>query len=80
MLEQYLGAFIHIETKLWGKYLHWVEWNYNSAKHSSIGVTPYEVVYNQPQPSLPQYVMSPYLCPHLMFNYGYLIGYLYLKD
>jgi len=56
MLEQYLRAFVHAETKLWGKYLHWAEWHYNSAKHSSTGVTPYEVVYSQPPPSLPQYV------------------------
>jgi len=25
MLEQYLRAFVHAETKLWGKYLHWAE-------------------------------------------------------
>jgi len=46
MLEQLLRAFIHVETKLWGKYLHWAEWHYNSTKHSSTGITPYEIVYN----------------------------------
>ena len=58
MLEQYLRAFVHAEMKLWEKYLHWAEWHYNSAKHSSTGVTPYEIVYNQPPPSLPQYVIG----------------------
>jgi len=58
MLEQYLRAFVHAETKLWGKYLHWTEWHYNLAKHSSTRVTPYEIVYNQPPPSLFQYVVG----------------------
>jgi len=53
MLEQYLRAFIHVEPNLWGKYLHWAEWHYNSAKHSSTWITPYEIVYNQPPSSLP---------------------------
>jgi len=25
VLEQYLRAFVHVEPKLWGKYLHWAE-------------------------------------------------------
>jgi len=53
MLEQYLRAFVHVETKLWGKYLQWAEWHYNSTKHFSTVVTPYEFVYSQPPPSLP---------------------------
>jgi len=35
VLEQYLRAFVHVKPKLLGKYLHWAEWHYNSAKHSS---------------------------------------------
>nr|KYP66317.1 Retrotransposable element Tf2 [Cajanus cajan] len=58
MLEQYLRAFVHTEPRLWGKYLHWAEWHYNSAKHTTTGITPYEVVYGQPPPSLPQYLIG----------------------
>jgi len=54
MLEKYLRALVHAEMKLYEKYLNWAEWHYNSTKHSSTRVSPYEIVYNQLPPSLPQ--------------------------
>jgi hypothetical protein len=55
-LQQYLRCFVHNEPKKWGDYLHWAEWHYNTSVHTSTGMTPFEVVYGKPPPSLPQYI------------------------
>lgn len=58
VLQQYLRCFVHTHPKKWGSYLHWAEWHYNTAIHSSTGKTPFEVVYGKKPPSLPQYIQG----------------------
>ncbi|GAU30089.1 hypothetical protein TSUD_392450 [Trifolium subterraneum] len=55
-LQQYLRCFVHDQPKRWGKYIHWAEWHYNTAIHTSTGYSPFQVVYGKPPPSLPQYL------------------------
>ena len=35
-----------------------VEWSYNTSLHSSRGMTPCEVTYNKPSPSIPGYILD----------------------
>lgn len=58
VVQQYLRCFCHDRPHEWGKFLHWAEWNYNTATHTSTGFSPFEVVYGKPPPSLPQYVLG----------------------
>lgn len=55
-LQQYLRCFVHHKPSTWGQYLHWAEWHYNTSVHSTTGLSPFQVVYGKPPPSLPQYV------------------------
>ncbi|WVZ16528.1 hypothetical protein V8G54_009510 [Vigna mungo] len=55
-IEQYLRAFVHQKPSLWFKYLPWAEYHYNSSWHFGSRVTPFEVVYGKPLPSLPSYI------------------------
>lgn len=55
-LQQYLHCFAHNQPHTWGKYLHWAQWHYNTAVHSSTELSPFQVVYGKPPPSLPQYI------------------------
>lgn len=52
VLEQYLRAFIHDRPTEWSKYLSLAEWSYNTSLHSSTGITPFEVIYDKPPPSI----------------------------
>jgi hypothetical protein len=52
LLQQYLRSFVHDKPKQWGNYLHWAEWHYNTAVHTSTGFSPYQVVYGRPPPVL----------------------------
>ncbi|XP_072953304.1 uncharacterized protein [Typha angustifolia] len=54
-LEQYLRCFVADRPKDWVKFLPWVEWSYNTAHHSSIGMTPFEAVYGRTPPVLRAY-------------------------
>ncbi|CAM8954215.1 unnamed protein product [Rhodiola kirilowii] len=54
--EDYLRCFISDNQKAWLQLLPWAEYSYNKAFHSSIGHTPYEVVYGRPPPNLLDYV------------------------
>jgi hypothetical protein len=54
-LEQYLRCFVADRPKDWVKFLPWAEWSYNTAHHSSIGMTPFEAVYGRTPPVLRAY-------------------------
>ncbi|MCH84618.1 hypothetical protein A2U01_0005450, partial [Trifolium medium] len=56
ILQQYLRCFVHNKPKQWGLYLHWAEWHYNSATHTTTGLSPFQVVYGRPPPALTNYV------------------------
>jgi hypothetical protein len=56
ILQQYLRCFVHNKPKQWGSYLHWAEWSYNTATHTTTGLTPFQVVYGRTPPALPIYI------------------------
>lgn len=49
-LETYLRCMCGENSKEWSLWLPLAEWWYNTHFHSSLQLTPYEVVYNQPPP------------------------------
>ena len=56
VLEQYLRCFVNSQPSSWYRYLSLAEWCYNTSLHSTSGMTPFEVVYGKPPPSIPQYL------------------------
>lgn len=56
-IEQYLRAFVHDQPSHWVRYLPWAEYHYNTSVHTSSGLTPYQVIYGKPPPSIPSYVL-----------------------
>jgi hypothetical protein len=56
VLQQYLRCFAHDKPTQWGQYLHWAEWHYNTAIHTTTGLTPFQVVYGRPPPALTDYI------------------------
>jgi hypothetical protein len=52
LLQQYLRSFVHDKPKKWDNYLHWAEWHYNTAVHTSTWFSPYQVVHGRPPPVL----------------------------
>ncbi|CAM8937356.1 unnamed protein product [Rhodiola kirilowii] len=46
-LEDYLRCFINEQQTNWVELLPWAEYSYNTAWHSSIGMTPFEAVYGR---------------------------------
>jgi len=55
-LKQYLRCFVHSQPSTWLRYLSLEEWCYNTSLHSSSGLTPFEVIYGKPPPSIPHYI------------------------
>lgn len=55
-LEQYLRCFTSGHPRKWTDWLPWAEFSYNTARHSSTSVTPFEAVYVIPPPTLLRYV------------------------
>lgn len=55
-LEDYLYCLAANHSKLWFRYLLMVEWHYNTAYHSTIDMTLYEVVYGRAPLSLLDYI------------------------
>jgi hypothetical protein len=56
VLQQYLRCFVHNQPHKWGLFLHWAEWHYNTAVHTSTGFTPFQIVYGRAPPALVDYV------------------------
>nr|GEV41505.1 hypothetical protein [Tanacetum cinerariifolium] len=50
-LEFYLRCYVFDRPKAWVTFLPWAEFRYNSAFQTSIGVTPFKVVYGRDPPS-----------------------------
>ena len=54
-VEQYLRCFVNQRPKQWSAYLPWAEYWYNTAYHSSTGMTPFQALYGRLPPSIPKY-------------------------
>lgn len=46
-IEHYLRCFIADNPKSWVELLPWAEYSYNTAYHTSIGMSPFQVVYGK---------------------------------
>lgn len=57
-LEMYLRCFIYENPRQWYNYLGWAEYWYNTAVHTSSGMTPFEAVYGRAPPTLIRYSPS----------------------
>jgi hypothetical protein len=55
-VEQYLRAFVHEKPTQWVTLLPWAEYHYNTSVHAASGLTPYEVMFGKPAPSIPSYI------------------------
>lgn len=54
-MKTYLICFCSLQPKKWSLWFPWAEWSYNTAYHTATKMSPYEVVYGQPPPSLHVY-------------------------
>ena len=57
-IQQYLRCFVMDRPTSWVKLLPWAEFAYNISYHEGAGMTPFEVVYRQKPPIVPDYVRS----------------------
>ncbi|CAM8887799.1 unnamed protein product [Rhodiola kirilowii] len=55
ILEDYLRCYVAEAQNKWVDFLHWAEFHYNSAKHSGLGTSPFEVVCGRGPPRLIDY-------------------------
>ncbi|GJS31472.1 ty3-gypsy retrotransposon protein [Tanacetum coccineum] len=51
-LELYLRCFVFYNPRAWVAFLLWAKFWYNSAFHTSIGMTPFKVLYGRDPPSI----------------------------
>ena len=51
-LETYLQCFINGQPKTWLSWLHWAEYSYNTAPHSSTKMSPFQALYGRTPPIL----------------------------
>jgi len=58
VLEQYLRSFVHSKSCNWHQFLPLAEWSFNTSTHSTTGLSPFEVTYGKPPPSIPQYLLG----------------------
>lgn len=54
-VEQYLRCFVHQQPRKWSSLLPWAEFWYNTAYHSSTGMTPFQALYGRLPPTIPHY-------------------------
>ena len=47
---------MHDHPHSWTRFLALAEWSYNTSVHSATGLTPFEVTYGKPPPSILQYL------------------------
>ncbi|WVZ17267.1 hypothetical protein V8G54_010249 [Vigna mungo] len=45
-----------IEPSLWGKFLSWAEWSFNTSVNASTGFTPFEVMFGRKPPLMPPFL------------------------
>lgn len=57
-LEMYLTCFMVNNPREWSKLLPWAEFWYNSSFDSSIGMTPFRVVYVRDPPTTANYQLE----------------------
>ncbi|KAF7807916.1 Transposon Ty3-I Gag-Pol polyprotein [Senna tora] len=57
-LEMYLRCFVSGAPRTWFSCLAWAEYWYNTASHSTTGMTPFKVVYGRDPPGLLRYTPS----------------------
>lgn len=55
-LEDYLRCFFAYNPRRWPEFLPWAEWFYNTSWHSTIHMTPFEVVFGRAPPTLSDYI------------------------
>lgn len=55
-LEDYLWCFTGNHPRQWVHFLPWVEWHYNTAWHSAIGISLFEAIFGRAPPSLIDYL------------------------
>jgi len=58
VLEQYLRSFVHTKPNTWHQFLPLAEWSFNTAAHSSTGLSPFEIIYGKTPPSIPNYLFG----------------------
>lgn len=56
VLEQYLRCFVRDRPSSWFPYLALAEWSYNTSRHSGSGLTPFEITYGKPPPTIVDYI------------------------
>ncbi|KAL4282753.1 hypothetical protein GQ457_16G010950 [Hibiscus cannabinus] len=55
-LEMYLRCYVADYPKKWLQFLPWAEYWYNTSYQSSAQMTPFEVLYGRPPPSISRYI------------------------
>ncbi|MCH79856.1 Ty3/gypsy retrotransposon protein, partial [Trifolium medium] len=55
-IEQYLRAFVHEKPSQWASLLPWAEYHYNTSVHTASGLSPFQVMFGKPPPSIPAYI------------------------
>ncbi|WVZ24535.1 hypothetical protein V8G54_003079 [Vigna mungo] len=53
VLQQYLRCFVQHRPSLWGKFLAWAEWSFNTTINASTGLSPFEVMFRRKPPAIP---------------------------
>ena len=67
-LEMYLRCFVSDEPKHWVQFLPWAEFCYNTAYHTSAGMTPFLVVYGRHPPAVSHFIPTPATYSELAAN------------